>query len=113
VSDWLLYVLTGALLIVVLAGFYSYAKNKGIGEYATIKWVNIFFAAVFVFGNAVKKFWHFRNRCTFWVELSVLVFCSFCITFAASLGAGRLFLAHGCHRRSSVGDGSFSAKTGV
>jgi hypothetical protein len=77
VSAWLLYVLAGALLVLVPASFYFYAKHKGVGEYTTIKWVNIAFAAVFVFGNALRKFWHFRKRWAFWAELSVLIVAHF------------------------------------
>jgi hypothetical protein len=79
VKEWLLYVLSAALMIIALADFYFYAENKGIAEYTAIKWLNIFITAVFVFGNAAKRFWRFRNRWTFWAELSVLVVAHFAL----------------------------------
>jgi hypothetical protein len=72
-GKWLVYPLIATLMIVAFGASYFYAASKGINDHAIIKWANILFAAAFVFGNAVKKFWHFRKRWTFWAELGVLV----------------------------------------
>jgi hypothetical protein len=72
-KDWLLYFLIAPLMIAALLGFFFYADSKGVNEADTVKWMNIFITAAFVFGYTVKKFWHYRQRWTFWAELSVLV----------------------------------------
>ncbi|HTB94592.1 MAG TPA: hypothetical protein VK728_17285 [Candidatus Sulfotelmatobacter sp.] len=77
--EWLLYVLTAALMIFTFVGSYLYAKHEGITEYTAVKWLNIFTTAFFAFGFAVKRFWHFRKRWTFWAELSVLIVTHFAL----------------------------------
>ncbi len=71
--DWLLSLLIAPLMIAAFAGSYFYAASKGIEEHAIVKWMNIFLAAVFVFGYALKKFWDFRRKWTFWAGLGVLI----------------------------------------
>jgi len=71
--DWLLSLLIAPLMIAAFAGSYFYAASKGIEEHTIVKWMNIFLAAVFVFGYAVKKFWDFRRKWTFWAGLGVLI----------------------------------------
>ena len=70
--DWLLSLLIAPFMIAALAGLYFCAASRGIDEHTVIKWMNILFAAVFVFGNAVRKFWCVRNKWIFWAVLSVL-----------------------------------------
>jgi hypothetical protein len=60
-------------MIAAFAGSYFYAASKGIEEHIIVKWMNILLAAVFVFGYAVKKFWDFRRKWTFWAGLGVLI----------------------------------------
>jgi hypothetical protein len=79
VKEWLLYTLIAALIIAAFAGSFFYATSKGIDERTTVKWMNIILAAVFVFGFAVKKFWRFRKRRAFWVELGGLLVAHFVI----------------------------------
>ena len=71
--DWLLSLLIAPLMIAAFAGYYFYAASKGINEHTIVKWMNILIAAVFVFGYAVKKFWDFRRKWTFWAGLGVLI----------------------------------------
>jgi hypothetical protein len=71
--DWLLSLLIAPLMIAAFAGFYFYAASQGIEEHTIVKWMNILLAAVFVFGYAVKKFWNFRRKWTFWAGLGVLI----------------------------------------
>jgi len=73
VGAWLYYPLIATVMIAGLVGSYLYATSKGIEEYKTVKWANILITAVFAFGYAVKKFWLFRKKWTFWAELGVLV----------------------------------------
>jgi hypothetical protein len=58
-------------MIAAFAGSYFYAASKGIEEHTIVKWMSILLAAVFVFGYAVKKFWDFRRKWTFWAGLGV------------------------------------------
>jgi hypothetical protein len=70
--DWLLSLLIAPLMIVAFAGSYFYAASRGIQEHIIVKWMNILLAAIFVFGYAVKKFWDFRSKWTFWAGLGLL-----------------------------------------
>src|SRR5258708_14022022 len=76
-KDWLLYFLIAPLMIAAFLGSFFYADSKGIDEEVTVKWMNIFITAVFVFGYPAKKFWQYHRRWTFWVELSLLVVAHF------------------------------------
>jgi len=76
-KDWLLYFLIAPLMIAAFLGSFFYADSKGIEEEVTVKWMNIFITAVFVFGYAAKKFWQYHRRWTFWVELGLLVVAHF------------------------------------
>jgi len=76
-KDWLLYFLIAPLMIAAFLGSFFYADSKGIDEEVTVKWMNIFITAVFVFGYAAKKFWQYHRRWTFWVELGLLVVAHF------------------------------------
>jgi len=77
--DWLLSLLIAPLMIAAFAGSYLFAASKGIDEHTIIKWMNIFMAAVFVFGYAVKKFWDFRRKLKFWAGLGVLIIGHFAL----------------------------------
>src|SRR5580692_9397820 len=77
--DWLLSLLIAPLMIATFAGSYFYAESKGIDEHTIVKWMNIVFTAALVFGSALKNFWRFRKRGTFWVELGVLLVAHFVI----------------------------------
>ena len=70
---WLLSLLIAPLMIAAFAGSYFYAASKGIEEHTIVKWMNILLAAVFVSGYALKKFWAFRRKWTFWAGLGVLI----------------------------------------
>ena len=39
-TEWLLYVLGAALVIIAFVGSYLYAQHKGIDEYTTVKWMS-------------------------------------------------------------------------
>ena len=71
-TEWLLYVLGAALLIIAFVSLYLYAKHKGIDEYTTVKWMNILITAAMVFGSAAKKFWRLRTKWTLWMAFCVL-----------------------------------------
>jgi len=75
--DWLLSLLIAPLMIVAFVGSYFYAGSKGIEEHTIVKWMNIILTAAFVFGSAVKEFWPFRKRRTFWVALGVFLVVHF------------------------------------
>jgi hypothetical protein len=74
---WSFYIPISLLAIGVFLGFFFYAAHIGISDELTAKWVNVFMTALFVFGFAIKKFWQYRRRWTFWAELSVLVVAHF------------------------------------
>jgi hypothetical protein len=76
-KDWLLYLLIAPLMIAAFLGFFFYADSKGIDEELSVKWTNIILTAAFVFGYAVKKFWQYRQRWTFWTEIGVLIVAHF------------------------------------
>jgi len=76
-KEWLLYVLSAALMIIAFVSSYLYAIHKGIAEYTVVKWLNIFTTVFFVFGIAVKRFWHFRKRWILWAALIVLIVAHF------------------------------------
>jgi hypothetical protein len=76
---WSLYVLIELLMIGAFMACFFYATSKGIGDELLVKWMNIFLTAAFVFGYAVKEFWQFRERWTFWGELGVLIVAHFTI----------------------------------
>jgi hypothetical protein len=76
---WFLYIPIALLLISVFSGFYVYADYRGISDELAVKWMNIFTTALFVFGYAVKRYWQYRKRWTFWAELCVLLFAHFAI----------------------------------
>jgi hypothetical protein len=78
-KDWLLYFLIAPLMIAAFLGLFFYAESKGIAEEVSVKWMNIFVTAAFVFGYTVKKFWQYRRRWTFWAELGVLVAAHFVV----------------------------------
>jgi hypothetical protein len=78
-KDWLLYFLIAPLMIAAFLGFFFYADRKGIHEEVSLKWMNIFITATFVFGYTVKEFWQYRRRWTFWAELGVLVVAHFVV----------------------------------
>jgi hypothetical protein len=70
--QWLAYPLIGILIILPVEGFYFFTARRGVSQHEAAKWLNIVFAAVFVFGYAIKSYWPFRKRWTFWLVLSVL-----------------------------------------
>jgi len=70
-KDLLLYFVVAPLMIAAFLGFFFYADSKGIREEFSVKWMNIFITAAFVFGYTVKEFWRYRQRWTFWAELGV------------------------------------------
>jgi nitrate reductase gamma subunit len=76
-KDWLLYFLIAPLAIAALIVCFFYAERKGIDEETTVKWMNIFLSAVFVFGVALEKLWDYRRKWTFWTELGVLIAAHF------------------------------------
>jgi len=76
---WLLSLLIAPLVISAFVGSYIYAASKGIDEHTIVKWMNIILTAAFVFGYAIKEFWRFRKRWTFWLELGLLVVVHFIV----------------------------------
>ncbi len=76
---WLLSLLIAPLVISAFVGSYIYAASKGIDEHTIVKWINIILTAAFVFGYAIKEFWRFRKRWTFWLELGLLVVVHFIV----------------------------------
>ena len=78
-KDWLLYFLIAPLVIAAFLGYFFYADSKGINEEVSVKWMNIFLTAAFVFGYAIKEFWRFRKRSAFWVGLGVLFVAHFVV----------------------------------
>jgi hypothetical protein len=70
--QWLAYPLMGILIILPIEGFYFFTARRGVNQHEAAKWLNILIAAVFVFGYAIKSYWLFRKRWTFWLVLSVL-----------------------------------------
>jgi hypothetical protein len=79
VGVWLFYPLVATLIIAGFVGSFFYAGSKGIDEYTTVKWMNILITTAFVFGYAMKKFWLFRTKWTFWATLGVLIVGHFAI----------------------------------
>jgi hypothetical protein len=69
---WLAYPLIAILIILPMEGFYFFASSRGVNQHETFKWLSIIITAVFVFGYAIKAYWLFRKRWTFWLVLSVL-----------------------------------------
>jgi glucan phosphoethanolaminetransferase (alkaline phosphatase superfamily) len=67
---WSLNIFAALLVIGVFGACFFYAMSKGIGDELFVKWMNIILTAAFVFGYSVKKFWRFRKRWAFWVELA-------------------------------------------
>jgi len=74
---WLLYIPLALVMIVVFGGALFYAMNKGMDDGLIVKWMNMLCTAAFVFGFAIKEFWRYRKRWTFWAELGVLVVAHF------------------------------------
>jgi hypothetical protein len=61
-GEWLLYVLCAAPLTIACAGFFLYAKHKGIDEHTALKWMNVLITATVVFGLAAKRFWRLHTK---------------------------------------------------
>jgi hypothetical protein len=76
---WLFYMPVALLLLAIFAGSFIYADYRGISEQTTIKWMNILITGLFVFGFAIKKFWHHHKNWRFWAELSLLVIAHFIV----------------------------------
>jgi len=78
-GTWLFYPMIATVLIAGLVGSQLYARNKGIDEYTTVKWLNILITASFVFGYAGKRFWRFRTEWTLWAGLGILLLVHFVV----------------------------------
>jgi hypothetical protein len=76
---WLLTIFVALLMIGVFGACFFYATSRGIGDDLLVKWMNIIVTAAFVFGFAVKQFWRFRKRRTFWLALGVLLIAHFVV----------------------------------
>src|ERR1700739_393046 len=77
--EWLLYVLSAALMIFALVGCHLYAKHKGLAEYTVLKWLNIIITAALVFGSAIKRFCPLRENPRFWAVLGILFLAHFLV----------------------------------
>jgi hypothetical protein len=62
-------------MIAALLGFFFYADSKGVNEADTVKWMNIFITAAFVFGYTVNFFvlqrLHWEKASYFWLILVI------------------------------------------
>jgi Na+/proline symporter len=66
-------------MCVVVFTLFSYTSSRNISDKIILKWMNIVFIAVFVFGPAVTMFWQHRKKWIFWAEMSALILTHFMV----------------------------------